>query len=55
MQHAVVDLSPGQTFKNKLVPLHRKYDKTLLKLFGFPTFRFWAYLMKVIPEARRVH
>ena len=25
------------------------------KLFGFPTFRFWAYLMKVIPETRCVH
>jgi hypothetical protein len=24
----------------------------LFKLFGFPTFRFWAYLMKVIPETR---
>ena len=25
------------------------------KLFGFPIFRFWAYLMKVIPETRHVH
>ena len=24
----------------------------LLKLFGFPTFRRWAYLMNVIPETR---
>ena len=28
---------------------------TLLILFGFPTFRFWAYLMKVIPETRCAH
>jgi hypothetical protein len=26
--------------------------KTLTILFGFPIFRFWAYLMKVIPETR---
>jgi hypothetical protein len=25
------------------------------KSFGFPIFRFWAYTMKVIPEARRTH
>ena len=25
------------------------------KLFGFPMFRYWAYLMKVIPEKRRVY
>ena len=25
------------------------------KQFGFPIFRFWAYLMKVIPEMRRSH
>ena len=25
------------------------------KLFGFPIFRFWAYLMQVIPETRRAH
>jgi len=25
------------------------------KLFGFQTFHFWAYLMKVIPEIRRAH
>ena len=24
-------------------------------LFGFPLFRFWAYLMKVIAETPRVH
>jgi hypothetical protein len=23
------------------------------KLFCFPIFRFWAYLMKIIPETRR--
>ena len=22
-------------------------------LFGFPIFRFWAYLMKIIPQMRR--
>ena len=27
----------------------------LLKLFGFPTFRIWAYLMKGIPETRSAH
>ena len=27
----------------------------LLKSFGFPTFRIWVYLMKVIPETRRAH
>jgi hypothetical protein len=27
----------------------------LLKLFGFQTCRFWAYLMKVIPETRCAH
>jgi hypothetical protein len=27
----------------------------LLKLFGFPTFRRWAYLMNVIPETRRAN
>ena len=26
-----------------------------VKLFGFPIFRFWVYLMKVIPETRLVH
>jgi hypothetical protein len=25
------------------------------KLFGFPAFQLWAYLMKVIPETRRAH
>jgi len=25
------------------------------KLFGFRIFRFWAYMMKVIPESRRAH
>ena len=25
------------------------------ELFGFPIFRFWAYLMKVIPETRPAH
>ena len=25
------------------------------ELFCFPIFRFWAYLMKVIPETRRTH
>jgi hypothetical protein len=25
------------------------------KLFAFPIFRFWAYLVKVIPETRRAH
>jgi len=25
------------------------------KLFGFPIFRFSGYLMKFIPETRRVH
>jgi len=28
------------------------YAPKLLKLFGFPTFRLWAYMMKVIPETR---
>jgi hypothetical protein len=27
----------------------------ILKLFGFPIFRIWAYLMKVIPETCRAH
>ena len=27
----------------------------LLKSLGFPTFWLWAYLMKVIPETRRLH
>jgi hypothetical protein len=25
------------------------------KLFGFPTFRLWAYLVKVIPDKRRTY
>jgi hypothetical protein len=25
------------------------------QLFGFPTIRLWAYLMKVIPDTRRTH
>jgi len=25
------------------------------KLFGSPIFRYWMYLMKVIPESRRAH
>jgi hypothetical protein len=25
------------------------------KLFGFPIFRFWTYLMTVFPETRRAH
>jgi hypothetical protein len=25
------------------------------KMFGFQIFRFWAYLMKVIPEKRHAH
>jgi hypothetical protein len=29
--------------------------KKNFKLFGFPIFRFWAYLMEVIPETRRAH
>jgi hypothetical protein len=28
---------------------------TLKILVGFPIFRFWAFLMKVIPETRRAH
>jgi len=27
----------------------------LLKLFGFPTFRLWVYLLNVIPETCRAH
>ena len=27
----------------------------ILKLFGFPIFRIWAYLMKVFPETRCAH
>ena len=27
----------------------------LPNLLGFPIFRFWAYLMKVIPETRHAH
>jgi len=27
----------------------------LLKLFGFPIFRFWAYLMMVIWDRRYAH
>jgi hypothetical protein len=27
----------------------------LVKLFGFPTFNFWAYLVGVVPETRRTH
>jgi hypothetical protein len=30
-------------------------DALHFKLYGFPIFRFWAYLMKVIPETRRVY
>ena len=30
------------------------YCSQTLKLFDFPISRFWAYLMKVIPETRRV-
>jgi hypothetical protein len=26
-----------------------------LKLFDFPTFWFWAYLMQIIPETRCAH
>jgi hypothetical protein len=26
------------------------YCSQNFKLFGFPIFRFWSYLMKVIPE-----
>ena len=33
----------------------RFYCSQNFKLFGFPIFRFWAYLMKVIPEMRRAH
>jgi len=29
--------------------------KFLLPVFGFPSFRFWVYLMKNIQETRRVH
>jgi len=25
------------------------------KLFGFPIFQFWAYLINIIPETCRVH
>jgi len=31
------------------------YCSQKFKLFGFPIFRFWAHLMKVIPETRRPH
>ena len=31
------------------------YSSQHPKLFGFPICRFWAYLMKVIPETRRAH
>jgi hypothetical protein len=31
------------------------YCSQNFKLFGFLIFRFWAYLMKVIPETRRAH
>jgi hypothetical protein len=30
----------GQPFKNKLVLLHRKYDKTLLNYLAFQSFDF---------------
>jgi hypothetical protein len=31
------------------------YVQPVVELFGFQTFRPWAYLMKVIPETRRAH
>jgi len=42
------------------IPITHKYMTTHFpdenfKLFRFPIFRFWAYLMKVIAETRRVH
>ena len=42
------------TYYSKHVLLS-KIAKRFLKLFGFPTFRFWAYPMKVIPETRWAH
>jgi hypothetical protein len=35
-------------------PFGLRAPKTF-KLFGFPTFRFWAYMMIIIPETRRAH
>jgi hypothetical protein len=37
------------------IPFIWFYCSHNFKLFGFPIFRFWAYLMKTIPEARRAH
>ena len=31
------------------------YCSQNFKLFGFPIFQIWAYLMKVVPETRRAH
>jgi len=30
-------------------------SQDLKNILGFPIFRFWAYLMKVIPETHRVN
>jgi len=31
------------------------YCSQTFKLFSFPIYRCWAYLVMVIPETRRVH
>jgi hypothetical protein len=41
----------------KHLPVYRLLDllASRLKLFGFPIFWLWTYLMKVIPNTRPVH
>jgi hypothetical protein len=55
---------PAYNFKNLsvLFEIHFRFCAILdiiiielRKLFGFPIFRFWAYVTKVIAETRRVH
>jgi len=49
-----MSVSVSYTYFSDVGPLVLLFQ-TLLKLFRFPCFRFWAQLMKVIPETRHAH
>jgi len=51
----IIEHTQKQNKQPKTFFLNNKKIKQNFKLFGFPIFRFWAYLTKVISETRRGH
>ena len=55
----LVESEQGIQYKRNAIPIlaimFRFYCSQNFKSLGFPNFRFWVYLMTVIPETRPVY